>query len=232
MAAQSILGRITQMARANIHEMLDRAEDPQVMLDQLVRDYTANIKEAEELVAQNIGNLRQVEADRKQAQVAIKEWGAKARAAKAKADELKAQSSPEAEKFYDLARVAISRQLAAENEIASYEPLIKEQTDVTDRLKEGLSEMRSKLEVLRNKRNELASRAKVAKTREKMQDMRGSIDAMDPTSDLGRYEEMVQQMEARVQGKEELAAESMDAQFESLTKYARDEEVEKRLTAL
>ena len=38
MAKQSILGRISQLLRANINALLDQAEDPQMMLDQLVRD--------------------------------------------------------------------------------------------------------------------------------------------------------------------------------------------------
>ena len=51
MAQESIFGRISTMARANLNSMLDKAEDPQKMLDQLVRDYTNNIAEAREAVA-------------------------------------------------------------------------------------------------------------------------------------------------------------------------------------
>ena len=47
MVKQSILGRISTLAKANINAMLDKAEDPQKMLDQMVRDYTNNIAEAE-----------------------------------------------------------------------------------------------------------------------------------------------------------------------------------------
>ena len=63
MTQQSILGRIGQLARANIHALLDAAEDPEKMRDQMVRDYTANIAEAEaeDAVAQTIGNLRLLE---------------------------------------------------------------------------------------------------------------------------------------------------------------------------
>ena len=63
MAQTSILGRIGQLLRANINAMLDSAEDPEKMLDQLVRDFTNNIAEAEEAVAQTVGNLRMVEDD-------------------------------------------------------------------------------------------------------------------------------------------------------------------------
>ena len=41
MSQQGIVGRVMQLARANVNAMIDSAEDPQMMLDQLVRDYSA-----------------------------------------------------------------------------------------------------------------------------------------------------------------------------------------------
>ena len=58
MVKQSIFGRIAQLAKANINALLDQAEDPQKMLDQMVRDYKANITEAEGAVAQTIGQAQ------------------------------------------------------------------------------------------------------------------------------------------------------------------------------
>ena len=55
---QTILGRIAQLAKANINALLDKAEDPQKMIDQLIRDYTNSIIEAENAIAQTLGNLR------------------------------------------------------------------------------------------------------------------------------------------------------------------------------
>ena len=60
---QSIFARVAQLAKANINALLDSAEDPQKMLDQMVRDYSANIREAEAAVAQTIGNVRMAEED-------------------------------------------------------------------------------------------------------------------------------------------------------------------------
>ena len=62
---QTILGRVSQLAKANINALLDRAEDPEKMLDQLVRDYTNSIAEAEEAVAQTIAHVRMAEGDLK-----------------------------------------------------------------------------------------------------------------------------------------------------------------------
>lgn len=63
MAKQTIFGRIAQLTKANINALIDAAEDPEKMLDQMVRDYTNNIREAEAAVAQTIGNLRLLEKD-------------------------------------------------------------------------------------------------------------------------------------------------------------------------
>ena len=60
---QTILGRIAQLAKANINAILDKAEDPQKMIDQLIRDYTNSIVEAENAIAQTLGNLRMAEKD-------------------------------------------------------------------------------------------------------------------------------------------------------------------------
>ena len=81
MAKQSIFGRISTLAKANINAMLDKAEDPQKMLDQMVRDYTNNIREAEAAVAQTIGNLRLLERDNQEDVQAAADWGNKAIAA-------------------------------------------------------------------------------------------------------------------------------------------------------
>ena len=89
MAKQSIIGRITQLAKANINALLDQAEDPQKMLDQMVRDYTSSIGEAESAVAQTIGNLRMLEEDHREDVAAADDWGRKALAASRKADELR-----------------------------------------------------------------------------------------------------------------------------------------------
>ena len=51
MAQTSILGRMGQLVRANVNAILDSAEDPEKMLNQMVIDYTNNIHEAEEAVA-------------------------------------------------------------------------------------------------------------------------------------------------------------------------------------
>lgn len=233
MSKQTILGRVTQLAKANINALLDQAEDPQKMLDQLIRDYTNNISEAEQAVATTIGNLRMLEADHKEDVEAAAEWGGKALAASRKADELRAAgSAADADKFDNLAKVALGRQMQSEKEAGTAEPAIAAQTEIVDKLKSGLDSMKNKLTELQAKRDELVSRAKTAQAQNTMLDAVKNIDLMDPTSDLARFEEKIRRQEAMALGKQELAASSLDAQFESLEDLGKRSEVEARLAAL
>ncbi|MFF4317507.1 PspA/IM30 family protein [Streptomyces sp. NPDC001568] len=233
MSKQTILGRVTQLAKANINALLDQAEDPQKMLDQLIRDYTNNISEAEQAVATTIGNLRMLEADHKEDRDAAAEWGDKALAASRKADELRAAGSvADADRFDNLAKVALGRQMQSEREAKTAEPTIAAQTEVVDKLKSGLASMKDKLTELQAKRDELVARARTAQAQNTMMDAVKNIDVMDPTSDLNRFEEKVRREEAMAAGKQELAASSLDAQFESLEDLGKSAEIEDRLAAL
>ncbi|MEV8308474.1 PspA/IM30 family protein [Streptomyces flavidovirens] len=233
MTKQTILGRVTQLARANINALLDQAEDPQKMLDQLIRDYTNNITEAEEAVATTIGNLRLLELDHKEDVDAAREWGVKALAASRKADEMRgAGPAAEADRFDNLAKVALQRQLRSEKEAKAAEPVIAMQTEVVDKLKAALVQMKTKLTELTSRRDELVARAKSAQAQNQMLDAVKNIDVLDPTSELSRFEDKVRREEARAMGKQELAASSLDTQFEQLDNLGDDAEIEARLAAM
>ncbi|MFF2325116.1 MULTISPECIES: PspA/IM30 family protein [unclassified Streptomyces] len=233
MTKQTILGRVTQLAKANINALLDQAEDPQKVLDQLIRDYTANIAEAEQAVAATLGNLRLMEQDHREDVDASGEWGDKALAASRKADELRAGGAgAEADTFDNLAKVALGRQLQAEKEAKTAEPTIASQTEVVEKLKSGLDQMKNKLTELRSKRDELVARARSAQAQNRMMDAVKNVDVLDPTSELSRFEEKVRREEAKALGKRELAASSLDAQFEQLDSLGDRAEVEARLAAL
>ncbi|HET6859818.1 MAG TPA: PspA/IM30 family protein [Streptomyces sp.] len=233
MSKQTVLGRVTQLAKANINALIDQAEDPQKMLDQLIRDYTNNIAEAEEAVSSTIGNLRLMEQDHREDVDAAAEWGGKALAASKKADSLRTGgSAAEADTFDNLAKVALQRQLQSEKEAKTAEPTIASQTEVVDRLKTGLDQMRTKLGELTAKRDELVARAKSAQAQNQMMDAVKNINVLDPTSELGRFEDKVRREEAKAMGKQELAASSLDAQFEQLDSLGDGAEIEARLAAL
>ena len=183
---QSILGRIAQLTRANINALLDRAEDPEKMLNQLVRDYTASIAEARDAVAQTIGNLRLAEKDHD-------------------ADVAEAKAA---------------------------EPMIASQRQVVEQLKTGLQQMEVKLGELRSKRDQLIARQKTAEAQVKVQGAIRSINVLDPTSELSRYEDQVRRVEAQAAGQMELAGSSLESQFAELEASGAGLEAEARLAAL
>jgi phage shock protein A len=233
MAQTTILGRIGQLVRANINALLDSAEDPEKMLDQLVRDFTNNIAEAEEAVAQTVGNLRLLEDDHREAQQAQQDWGDKARAAARKADEERAAgNTAEADRFTELAKIAIRRQISFENQVKTFETQIAQQTELTDQLKDGLNKLRVKREDLVQKRDELVSRAKMAAAQRQVQEAVREVSVMDPTSELNRFEERIRREEAMARGMQEVAASSLEEEFASLDDAGTEAEVEARLAGL
>lgn len=233
MAQTSILGRIGQLVRANVNALLDSAEDPEKMLDQLIRDFTNNMAEAEEAVAQTIGNLRLLEDDAKEAREAMAEWGSKAAAASRKAEELRAAGSgTEADRFDELAKLALRRQISFEQQVATFDTQIAQQTELVNKLKDGLNKLRVKREELVQKRDELVSRAKMAQARTQVQQTLRNASVMDPTSELSRFEERIRRQEAMARGMEEVASSSLDEQFAALDSDENELEVEARLAAL
>lgn len=231
--AQSILGRIGQLVRANVNAMIDAAEDPEKMLDQLIRDFTENIAEAEEAVAQTIGNLRLAEDDQREAAEAVAEWGQKAVAASRKADELRAGGqAAEAERFDSLAKIALRRQISYEEQSRTLETQVQQQREFTEKLKQGLDKLRVKREELIQKRDELVSRAKMARAQVRVQQAVKSVSVMDPTSELNRFEERVRREEALARGMEEVAAASIEEQFAQLDADEDELEVESRFAQL
>jgi phage shock protein A len=233
MAQTTILGRVGQLLRANINSLLDHAEDPEKMLDQLVRDFTNNMSDAEDAVAQTIGNLRMVQEDAKEAADTAADWGNKAAAASKKADELRAAgNTSDADKFDSLARLALGRQISFENQVKTFQTQIDQQQLLVNQLKDGLQKMQIRRDELVQKRDELVARAKMAQAQTQVQTTLRNASVMDPTSELSQYEDRIRHQEALAQGMAEVNANSLDDQFAQLQGAEDADEVDARLAAL
>lgn len=230
---QTILGRITNMAKANINALLDRAEDPEKMLDQMIRDYTNSIREAESAVAQTVGNVRLAEKDLEDDRSAASQWGEKAALASKKAEEARTSGdTAEAERLDNLARLALGKQIDFEQQVKAQEPLLISQKDMAEQLKAGLAGMKTKLEDLKVKRDQLVARQKTAEAQNRVQETAEKFNLADPTSELNRFEEKIRKQEALAAGRAELASESLENQFAELEKSGSSAEIEARLAAL
>jgi phage shock protein A len=230
MSQSTIFGRVSQLVRANINDLIDRAEDPEKMLNQLVLDYTNAIDEARSAVGSRIGYLRLEEEDAREAREEAGEWGQKAKAASRKADS--ATNAKEKARLNELARLALTKQVNLETQADKLEAKVKADTDLVDGLKDGLNKMEIKLETLKSQRQDLLARAKMVQAQQAVQGALASVNAADPTSDLARFEDRIRGQEAQVAGMAELQSETLDEQFAALDQDVISNEVEARLAAL
>ena len=92
--------------------------------------------------------------------------------------------------------------------------------------------MRSKREELVQKKDQLIARAKMAQAQVQVQTLIKSVNIMDPTSEVSRFEDKVRHEEAMAKGMTEVAASSLDAQFASLDDASADLDVDARLAEL
>lgn len=233
MTKHTILGRVALLARTDPDALLDQAQDPQKMVDQLIREYAGTVDEAEAAVSRTLAEQRLTEHDHAQDVAAAAEWGAKAVVASRKADELRAAGrTPEADRFDHLARIALGRQVLSERESGDTGPVLAAQREAITRLRAGLTEMKERLTRLRERRDAMVAMARSPQGRERLPDAIRGVDVLDPAGDLSRFENKVHREEARTLGREELPESVLDALFESLDPTMDPAEVDTRLAHL
>jgi phage shock protein A len=212
----NILDRIAQVLRANINDLLDNAEDPEKMLNQILRDMEDSLDKGKSQVAEQIAQEKMMQADLDAAQKNVTEWGKKAELALAKEKE-------------DLAREALRRQADYEEQVAVYEKQLAAQQDAVKKLKADLAALESKYQDARRKKDTLIARAKRVSAQQQIASASAKLSAVDYSSDLARMERRIQEKEARAAARQELDKSSSDDDFDQL---GADDEVEKRLAAL
>jgi phage shock protein A len=213
----SILNRISLLVRSNVNELLDRAEDPEKTLDQIIRDMASAIQQARSQVAETIAQKNLIESNLNNARKLSTEWSNKAQLAVQKGAD-------------DLAREALRRKRDYESNASVYEHQLTTQTEVVDKLKGDLTALQSKYEDIVRSRETLIARHRTAKAQLKVQQVAASMAGIDPTSELGRMEEKIAMEEARARASAELNESSLDRRFAELE--AEDPGVEDELAAL
>lgn len=240
MSKHGITGRVTQLARANVDAIVDAAEDPHRLLDQLVRAYTVNVVEAEQAIVRLLDNLRVAADDQQEDARAVVQWGRKAEVASQQADELRAVGEAvEADRFDNLARIALERQLVAERDVEVAQHTIAAQHEAIDALRSGVDQIRIKLVALKRRQESRTVPARTARpgrtasrqARDRLEEAITTIEIMDPSSEVARFDEKVRREEARTHGATELPSSPLDALFADLD-GGNEAQIEERLKAL
>ncbi len=145
----AIFARISDILKANINDLIDKAEDPEKMVKQLIIEMEEQVDEATRALGQAMGSQKVAAKELADAMAESADWNDKAKLA------LKAGNEVLAKKALD-AKVGIDQQVAGLQE--SYDQMSAQ----VDKLKEQVQGLKIKLEEARSRQNVLIARSKVA----------------------------------------------------------------------
>ena len=157
-----LLDRVMTLIRANLNDLVDKAEDPEKLLKQLLLDMQNQFMQVKTQVAIAIADQHLLEKKQAENLQAQRDWVRKAELAIAKNEE-------------DLARLALERSLTYENAARNFAQQIDDQShqvqilrDALHRLEQKMTETKTKTELLiaQHRRARLAARAGTAQIRE------------------------------------------------------------------
>ncbi len=212
----SIFDRMSTILRANINALLDRAENPEVVIDQIIRDMASAIAEARGQVADMIAQEKILQANVQRNESLAQEWMQKAT--------LAVQNGRD-----DLAREALRRRQDYDENARVYREQLTAQSHMVDKLKNDLQQLESKYEDARRNREILIARHRRAETQQRVAQVSAQLNTMDPSAELGRMEERIRLQEARAEAQAELQTTSFNDEFAAL---GANSEVENELAAL
>lgn len=201
----SIFKRIADVFKANVNDAIDRAEDPEKMLKQMVIEMEQSVNKATLAVAQAIANEKGLERKLEKARKDKEEWEQKA--------VLALQSNRE-----DLAKAALEKKAISERNFADLGPVYQQAKETSNKLRQQLDQLKSKLEEARSRQSTLVARSQAAKAQKQIAQSFSGVGS-DAFSKFDKFEGKIEKLEAEATAFEQLAGEntSLDEEFKQLS---------------
>lgn len=196
-----IFKRFSDVVKANINDLINKAENPEKMLNQMIIDMNEHLIEAKKGVAGAIADEKRLERQINENKQKAAEW------------EQKAMMAVRAGKD-DLAKQALVRKQEYDGYVKELTPQWEAQQKATATLKESLKQLQNKIEEASRKKNILIARAKRAETTKKIQQTMGNLADNSAFSVFDRMSEKVDKIEAEADALAELSDMSADADLE------------------
>ncbi len=201
----ALLERVSTLIRANLNDLVDRAEDPEKMIKQIILDMRNQLMQVKTQVAIAIADQHLLEKKQKDNHEAEAEWLRKADLAVDK-------------KLDDLARAAIERSISYKRLVQSFAEQIADQKAQVEELKTALHKLEQKLAEADAKSDMLLARHRRSRTIEKAADARGGFAENAASTAFDRMNGKVDRIEAIGQAKTELLGVDIEDKFAALEK--------------
>jgi phage shock protein A len=201
----SILGRISDLISANVNAMLDKAEDPEKMANEYLRQLTNELYEVRTGVAAAMADETKLEQRRIASTAEVTQWQTKAEAALRAGDE-------------ELAKAALARKVQAQKLAEQYQAQETAQEEQVDAMQDALVQLETRIAEVKAKKELIIAKKNRAQTQEALQrtaNRMGQITAMDK---LDQLEERVDGDLARAEAMSKLEQGSLEARFQDLEK--------------
>jgi phage shock protein A len=207
----ALLERVAALLRANVNDLIDKAEDPEKMLKQLVLDMENQLLQVKTQVAIAIADQHLLEKKKKEHDFSADEWHKKAELAVSKAKD-------------DLARAALERALSHEQMSRGFAQQIEDQSAKADSLRSALRKLDQKLAETRSRCELLIAQHRRARVIGKANLARQKVDATQKTAGIDRLRLRVAGEESENAATHELMGrDSLEDQFATLE---REEQIE------
>jgi phage shock protein A len=216
----AILDRVSAVIKSNLNYLINKAEDPEKMLDQILIQMRQQLVEAQRDVAVAIADEKrlgtQLEAELEQ----VREWERRATIAVQKGED-------------DLAREALRRKANHEEIALGYKKQWEAQKTSADTLKNALRALSQKIEEAGRKKNLLIARQKRAQAQKHIHEVMTGLSDTSAFESFdrmaGRVEQLEAQADAAVEMSQELTGDTMEQRFRALESAT---DVEQELAAL